>query len=337
MRAFVLDPLLSGSASLRLQTSRPTPTLGPRDVLVRVRAVSLNHRDLEIADRSREYPGRHAVVPLSDAAGEVVELGKEVRSLHLGQRVVNTFYPDWDGHCATRENTRRTFGSDSDGVLSDFAVFSEYALLALPDHMTFEEAATLPCAGVTAWHALMENAPLQPGQHVAILGTGGVATMALQLAKAAGARVAMISSSDDKLCCAAHMGADHTINHSRIPGWDKALLDWTHGRGVDHVIDVAGDTLPLSIKSARVGGQVSLVGDLGGAAGVLDTALLLERQTRLHGVSVGSRAMFQSLLHALNANRIRPVIQRVFGFDDTPEAYNSLRRARHVGKLVVAL
>ncbi|MDR3429219.1 MULTISPECIES: zinc-dependent alcohol dehydrogenase family protein [Silvimonas] len=336
MRAFVLDPLLSGSAALRLQPSRPTPALGPHDVLVRIRAASLNHRDLHIADRSREYPGRHAIVPLSDAAGEVVETGREVRSIRLGQRVVNTFYPDWTGQQATRENTRRTFGEDSDGVLSEFVVFNETGVLVLPEGLTFEEAATLPCAGVTAWHALMENAPLRPGDYVAVLGTGGVASIALQLAKAAGARVAVVSGCDDKLCRAMHMGADHGLNHQRVPDWDKALLDWTSGRGVDQVVDVAGNELDRSINATRVGGQVSLVGDLGGTSTALNAGALLARQIQLRGVSVGSRAMFQSLLQALSANRIRPVIQRVFGFDETPDAYNALRRGNHVGKLVVA-
>ncbi|GAB7126238.1 NAD(P)-dependent alcohol dehydrogenase [Silvimonas sp. JCM 19000] len=336
MRAFVLDPLLSGSAALRLQTSRPTPPLGPRDVLVRVRAASLNHRDLEVADRSRVYPGKHAIVPLSDAAGEIVELGREVRQLHLGQRVVNTFYPDWTGQHATADNTRRTFGSDSDGVLSEFAVFCENALLPLPEQLSFEEAATLPCAGVAAWHALMENTPLRPGDHVAILGTGGVAMMALQLAKAVGARVAVLAQSDDQLCYAYHTGADHTLNAQRTPQWDAALRDWTHGRGVDHVLDLSGETLAQSIKAARVGGQVSLVGVRGKVAD-FDPSDLLARQIHLHGISVGSRAMFQSLLSALSANRIKPVIEQVYPFDRTPDAYNALRRGRHVGKLVVAL
>ncbi len=337
MRAFVLDPSQCGSASLRLQKGRATPALGPRDVLVRVRAVSLNHRDLAIADGCPGYRAEHAVVPLSDSSGEVIELGKEVRGLKLGQRVVNTFFPDWTSQNATRENTRRTFGADSDGVASEFAVFNESALLPLPDTLSFEEAAALPCAGVTAWHALMEHGTVRPGEYVAVLGTGGVASMALQLAVAAGARVAVISGDDDKLCRAVHMGASYTINHHRMPQWQDGLMAWTDGRGVDQMVDVCGDTLPRSVAATRVGGKVSVVGDLASQGTLLDPRQVLERQVRLQGVNVGSRSMFQALLAALSVNRIKPVISDLFGFDETPAAYDALRRGRHVGKLVVAL
>lgn len=338
MLVYLLEPTTAGNAALRQVDKRPVPQLGERDVLVKIRATSLNHRDLLVADRLVEPLAKDGIVPLSDAAGEVVEIGGKVSRFWPGDRVANTFFPDWFGCLPCSPVIQRTLGADSDGVLAEYVAFPETALVAIPDYLSFEEAACLPCAGVTAWHALMEGPSLRAGNSVALLGTGGVSTFALQLAKTIGVRVAVVSSSDQKLQAACHLGADHTINYRRVPCWDRALLDWTGGQGVDHIVEVGGaNTLGRSINAVRAGGSISLVGSLAGVEGAVNPLPLLRKLIRLQGIHVGSRAMFESLLRAMQVNRIKPVISKVFSFAEAPAAYDYLRSALHVGKVAISL
>ncbi len=335
MRCYVL-PRAEGIDDLT-PVERDTPRPGPGQVLVRMRAASLNYRDLMIATgRYGGGPPAPDLVPLSDGAGEVAELGEGVDRVAVGDRVAGTFFARWFAGEISSEDHRHALGGSAPGVLSEFRLFEQDALVRVPAHLSFEEAATLPCAGLTAWNALFAHRPLIPGETVLVLGTGGVSVFALQFARAAGARVIVTSSSDEKLERVRAMGASDCINYRDTPDWTKAVMRLTDGRGVDHVVEVGGaGTLPNSIAAARSGGCVHLIGVLTG--GQIDPMPLLFRSVTLRGVFVGSRSMFEAMNRAIGAAALRPVIDQVFAFEDAPAAYRALQGARHVGKIVISL
>lgn len=335
MRAYELHPR-EGLAALALVNREP-PVLGPFDVRVRVRAVSLNYRDLSIARGAhRRASDAPRVVPCSDGAGEVIEVGQAVRRVRVGDRVAAIFFPDWiDGGFAAVHHTK-ALGGNVDGMLAEEVVCPEAALVALPASLSYEEAATLPCAGVTAWNALFESAQVGPSSIVLVQGTGGVSIFGLQLAKAAGARVIVTSRSEEKRTWAATLGADLTLDYAADPRWGEAAWTWTAGRGVDVVVEVGGPgTFDQSVAALRYGGTMSLLGVLTGVKGEVNTYGVFHKALHVRGIYVGSRRMFESLVTAATVHNIRPIVHRVFAFEEAAAAYEYLASGAHFGKVVI--
>ncbi len=315
---------------------RPDPRPGPGQVLVRIRASSINYRDLAVVlePTARGVPlGR---IPNSDGAGDVVAVGDGVTRFKPGDRVAGTFFQRWVGGPITDEAMASALGGPEEGLLCELAVLGQDGLVKVPDHLSFEEASTLPCAALTAWHGLVEKGGLRAGDHVLLLGTGGVSMFALQFAKMHGARVTITSSSDQKLEQARALGADDGINYKTTPDWDRAVLDLTGGRGVDQVVEVGGPcTLEKSVAAVRVGGRISLIGILTGVAGAVAPTPVMRKSVCVQGIYVGSRAMFESMNRAIATGGLKPVIDKVFPFEDARAAYHAMAAAGHVGKLVV--
>jgi len=338
MRAY---ELVAGSHSIDglRRCDRPDPKPAATQILIRVQAASLNYRDLLIA--RGQYGGgtlTDSVIPLSDGAGEVIAVGSAVTRFRVGERVAGTFFRNWiDG--APPQQTLISLGAPpADGVLAEYAVFAEQDAVPVPAHLSAQAAATLPCAAVTAWRALFDLGRLAPGESVLVIGTGGVSIFALQFARLAGARVLVISSSDEKLARAKTLGADGCINYRTNPDWEREVLKLTHGRGVDHVLEVGGsDTLSRSIASVAVGGRIALIGVLTGIGAAGSPYGLLRKQASLHGVFVGSRGHFERMNAAIAANRLEPVVDRTFGFDEAAAAYRHLESGKHFGKVVISI
>lgn len=332
MKAFELHPE-EGFDALRL-VERPRPAVNAGDVRVRVRAVSLNYRDLMVARGSKKRAKR--IVPVSDGAGEVIEVGADVRRLAAGDRVAAAFFPTWlDGPFA-EEHHANALGGSLDGMLAEEVVLPERAWVKIPSRYSFEQAATLPCAGVTAWHALFEAAAVQPGDTVLVQGGGGVSTFALQLARFAGAGVIATSSSAEKRARLEQMGALATIDYTADPKWGEAVRAAAGNRGVDLVVEVGGaGTFDQSVAALRYGGHMSLLGILAGTQGPINTYAIFHKNIRIHGVYVGSIAMFERLVRALERSTIAPVIDRVFPFDEARAAYEYLASGAHFGKVVI--
>jgi len=315
----------------------PVPTTG--EVLVRVRAVSLNYRDFINLDKQRPGNLPPPLIPCSDGAGEVVAVGDGVARFRIGDRVAGIFFRDWIAGRFDLRYHQAALGGSLHGMLAEFTTLPEHALVSVPAHLSYEEAATLPCAAVTAWQALFTRGGLVPGASVLVLGTGGVSTFALQLAKAAGAHVFVTSSSDEKLARATTLGATATVNYITHPEWDQEIWRLTEKRGVDHVIEVGGPgTLPRSMNAVAAGGQIALIGVLTGFAAP-DASLfpLMARNIRMDGIYVGSRADFEALNTFLSAHQIHPIIDAVFPFSEAPAACEHLRSAAHFGKVVISL
>lgn len=338
MRAYIVPKGSSGVEQLRaVELPEPHP---PRhgQLTVRVRAASLNYRDQAvIAGHYIGGPLTHDTVPLSDGAGEIIAVGPGVSRAKIGDRVAGTFMQvDPSGPPGAPPTT---LGSPLNGMLAEQVVLYESGVVPLPEGYSFEEAATLPCAAVTAWHALMlAGRPLRPGDTVLLLGTGGVSMFALQFARAAGARVIATSSSDAKLARLVHMGVREgdVINYRRTPDWDQEVQRITGGRGVDVVVETGGTgTLNKSFGSLAVGGKVALIGVL--TSGESNPYLLMRRNASLHGIFVGDRAMFEQMIAAIDANHIRPVIDRVFAFEEAAAAYRQQLTGDFIGKLVIRI
>ncbi len=333
MRAYTIPAF--GLESLAL-VDRPEPVPGPGQVLVRVKAVSLNYRDLMVA--KGQYNPRMPLprVPCSDGAGEVVAVGPGVTSAKVGDRVCGTFMQTWTDGGLTEAVTASALGGAIDGVLAERVLLADTGVVPIPDHLSYEEAATLPCAAVTAWHALTVG--FDPaGKTVLLQGTGGVSIFALQFARALGARVLVTSGSDDKLDRALKMGADAGTNYRTNADWDRWAREQTGGRGVDLVVEVGGaGTLERSIKAVRHAGRVALIGVLSGAGGVNPIGILM-RGITVQGIYVGSREMFRAMNRVIERDRIRPVIDRVFPFADAPAAFRHLEGAGHFGKVVITV
>ena len=333
MKAYELHPG-EGFAGLRL-ADRPGPSaLGAHDVRVRVRAVSLNFRDLAIARATRKRP--IAVVPTSDGAGEVMAIGADVTRLAVGDRVAAAFFPNWLDGGLRPEHHGQALGGSVDGMLAEEVVLPDTAWVRVPARWTFDQAATLPCAGVTAWNALFEAAALKIGQRLLVQGTGGVSIFALQLARACGATVIATSSSALKRERLETMGAVATIDYREVVAWGDAVRDATGGAGVDLAVEVGGaGTFDQTVKALAYGGTMSLIGVLAGMQGPVNTYAVLQKGIRVHGVYVGSVAMFEALVRALDASTIEPVVDRVFPFGEARAAYEYLASGAHVGKVVI--
>jgi NADPH:quinone reductase-like Zn-dependent oxidoreductase len=321
-----LDSLELGTAEI--------PTPGRGQVLVRMRAVSLNYRDLMIASGRR--PTAKSLVPLSDGAGEVCTVGADVARWKVGDRVAGIFYQSWLAGAMTQADVKSALGGAMDGTLTEYRLFEEDGLVRIPEHLSFEEAATLPCAAVTAWNALYGASPLRLGQTVLILGTGGVSTFALQFAVAAGARVIVISSSDAKLDKAYALGAHDGINYVSHPEWHSEVRRLTGGRGVDHVIEVGGaGTLERSLGAVCFGGAVHLIGVL--SSGQINPFGILGSACTVRALLVGSREMFEQMNDVISSKSMRPLIERVFSFANARQAYQELEAAKHMGKVVIRI
>lgn len=335
MRAYQITGT-DGLSSLR-PVVLPDPQPGPGEVLLRMRAVCLNYRDYMNVMGIRGVTGPIPRVPCSDGAGEVVALGEGVAPrFEPGDRVVCPFMPSWlDGEFSQTHATR-ALGGAVDGMLRELVVIRAASLLPVPKHLSLEEAATLPCAAVTAWDALHARGRLQAGETVLVLGSGGVSVFALQFAKLAGARVLATTSSDAKAARLRDLGADAVHNYKVDPAWDDWALSETAGRGVDKVIEIGGpETLNRSIKAVRFGGHISLIGVLTGTSGEVQTVQLLRKGIRLDGIYVGSRAMFAQMLAEIERVQLRPVIDSTFEFDDAHAAFRRLESGQHFGKIVI--
>jgi NADPH:quinone reductase-like Zn-dependent oxidoreductase len=336
MKAYLIDSVGGIDAIRCVDREEPSPKHG--EVRVQMKAASLNYRDLGVASGGYFRNDTRPVIALSDGAGEVAEVGTGVSKWSVGDRVSPIFVRDWIDGQPTDAKLRTSLGGGVDGVLAESIVVPQQSLVAVPDSLTFEEAATLPCAAVTAWHALFASGNLQAGQTVLLLGTGGVSIFALQLAKAAGANVIITSSSNEKLEQAYALGADKGINYVEHPDWHKQVSSLTNGAGVDHVVEVGGPgTLPKSLKSTKVGGHVHLIGVLDSPGAQVSPMLSVFNLLTVRGIYVGNRAMHQSTLAAIDANNIKPVIDRTFPFDESIEAYRYFSQQKHVGKVVISM
>ncbi len=320
-----------------IQIERDAPVARAGEVLIRMHAVSLNYRDLLIAQGRYARGLKLPLVPLSDGAGKVASVGHGVTRVQRGDRVAGIFMQNWLSGEVSPYVARSALGGSVDGVFAEYVVFHESGVVQIPSHLSYEEAATLPCAAVTAWNALTTSV-LKPGITVLVQGTGGVSTFALQFAKMAGARVLVTSSSDQKLKKAAEMGAADGINYRSNPDWDKAVVERTEGIGVDHVIEVGGPgTLARSLNAVRVGGRISLIGLLTGADVTVNPMPILGKQIQVQGIFVGSRDMFEAMNRAITLHQLRPVVDRVFAFEEAREALRYMESGQHFGKIVIKI
>ena len=313
---------------------RPSPEPGPGQVGVRVRANSINYRDLSTvrapAQRGFAYPR----VPNSDGAGDVTAVGPGVPGIAEGDRVAGCFFQNWAAGGISAAAMASALGGALDGMLAEEVVLNAEGVVPIPANLDYAEAATLPCAALTAWNALVEKGGLKAGDTVLVLGTGGVSIFALQFCALAGARTIVTSKSDDKLARARDMGAWRTINYARTPDWAGAAREMTGGVGVDHVVEVGGGgTLVQSIEAVRLGGRIAMIGVL--TEGTVDPTPMLRKSIRLDGIYVGSQAMFLDMNAAIEAGGMKPAIDGRFAFDDAREAYRCMEAAGHFGKIVI--
>ena len=317
---------------------RPDPRPGPGQVLVRVRAASLNFRDLLMVQGLYNPKQPLPLIPCSDGAGEVVATGSGVTRWKAGDRVCGIFAQQWHSGRPTRELLRSTLGGPLDGMLAELAVLDQEGVVRIPDHLGYEEAATLPCAAVTAWNALVTEGGVTAGDTVLVQGTGGVSLFALQFAQLLGARVIATSSSDEKLARAREMGAAEGINYREVPDWGKRAKELTGGLGVDHVVEVGGaGTLAQSLQAVRFGGTVSLIGNLTGITTELALTHVFMQRVRLQGILVGHRESFEAMNRAIALHQLRPVVDRVFAFEEAPATFELMATGGYFGKIVVSL
>ena len=337
MKAFELQDT-SGIEALRL-VEKPVPSPGERDVLVRIRAVSLNYRDLLTVKGGYGSRQKLPLIPLSDGAGVVEAVGSGVTQFKAGDKVIGSFFENWIGGRPTRDKLAGALGGSADGVLCEYRVFRQEALILSPPHLSFEEAATLPCAGLTAWGAVVGAGATKPGDVVLTQGTGGVSLFALQFAAMCGARIIATSSSDAKLEKLKNLGADETVNYVSVPEWGKLAREMTAGNGVDLVVEVGGvGTLNESIRATRIGGTIALIGVLAGPSpGASRLPLIVMQQQRIQGVTVGPVEDLQAMANAMAAVKLRPVIDRVFAFEDCKEAFAYMAEGKHFGKIAIAI
>jgi NADPH:quinone reductase-like Zn-dependent oxidoreductase len=332
MHAWVLDGGF-GAEHLRW-TECQIPVPGPDQILVRLHAASVNYRDILIVEGSY-----HPRLPMprilgSDGAGEVIAVGPHVDRFRVGDRVIGCFLQKWVDGPLTDAAARSTLGADRDGTFAQYVLLEQQGAVLLPEDWDYAQAATLPCAALTAWNALI-SAPCRPGMTVLLLGTGGVSIFGLQLAKAMGARVLLLSGHDHKCERARQLGADATANYHTVPEWDRWVREQTDGQGADIILEVGGaGTLERSLRAVRRGGYVALIGVLAGR-GTIDPMPILMKAIRLQGIFVGSRKMLEDLLLFLLQHRLRPVIDRRFPIQELPTALESLRRGTHFGKIVL--
>jgi NADPH:quinone reductase-like Zn-dependent oxidoreductase len=326
----------SGRENLHIVES-PTPQPGAAEILVHTKAVSLNYRDKLVIENKYPLPVSYPLVPGSDLAGEVVAVGSGVSRFKAGDQVVSHFRPKWLHGVPSREATRETLGGPLPGVLAEYVLLSEQAALAYPDYLTPAEASTLPVAAVTAWVALFTYGNLMPGETVLLQGSGGVSLFALQLAVAHGARVFVTSRSPGKIARLKQLGAAEVIDTSANAAWDEAVLRLTDGRGADHVLDViGGDAVPTSIQAAAWRGHIALIGIMDRPTATISIPNVMVRNSRIQGVSHGSRGDMEEMLAFVENHRISPIIDAIYSFAALPDALDHLDRGPF-GKLVVEI
>ena len=332
-----------GAAHLK-SVELPTLQIAIGMALIRVHAVSLNYRDLMMVEG--RYNSKMALprIPCSDGAGEVVAIGEGVSRVRVGDRVCGIFMQRWLEGPLTAEKSKRALGGDVDGMLAEYVLLAEDGIVRFPEHLSYEEAATLPCAGVTAWNALHHagepESPARPHETILIQGTGGVSIFALQFARLLGARVIGTSSSDEKLARAVGLGLDAGCNYRKRPDWSKWVAEMTAGQGADRIIEVGGaGTFGQSLRAARVGGAITQIGVLSGSATSEPVALtsILHKQLRVQGIYVGSRTMFEEMNAVIAKARLRPVVDRVFSVDEVSEAFQHMQSGSHFSKIVIRM
>lgn len=331
MRAMIIG----GEGIDKLQAGeKATERLGTKDIRIRMHATSLNYRDLMTVVTGAR--GNSGLVPNSCGAGEVIETGAEVSRVAVGDRVTPLFFQRWLAGPPTATALASALGGPIDGCLREEMVLSEEGVLKMPDYLSYDEAATLPCAGMTAWRGIVEEGNLRAGETVLVQGTGGVSIFALQFAKLFGAEVIVTSSSDEKLERAVALGADHTINYRETPEWARRAREITGGRGVDHIVEVGGaDTLQQSIQAVALAGHIHIIGVLSGYVKDVMVASIFQSNAKLHGITVGSRHMFENMLRAMSLHETHPVIDRTFDFDDSRAAFELMQQGGHFGKVVI--
>lgn len=335
MKAYAFDKF--GLENLR-EVTCPDPSPGPGEIVVRLYATSMNYRDLLVIEGSYLPRLKMPIIPLSDAAGVVEAVGAGVTRFAPGDRVMTTSVIGWSDGPPTRLTTRSMLGGPLDGTLRERIALPQHAAVRMPSHLSFEEAAAVPCAAVTAWSALITYGSAKPGERALILGTGGVACFAIQIAKLLGLRTIVLSSSDAKLARAMALGAQQGINYTSVPDWDNEVLRLTGGEGVEHVIEVGGaTTLARSIRATRPGGSIYLVGILTGGGSEVDLTPLVMRNIRLQGLLMGGRERLEAVCRAIEAHALKPVIDRIVPFADAPEAYRWLKQGHHMGKVVISI
>jgi NADPH:quinone reductase-like Zn-dependent oxidoreductase len=334
MRAVQADAFSIDALKL---AQRPVPVARRGEILVRLRAASLNYRDLAVLTQGYMPTLPLPYVPASDACGEVVQVGEDVTRFQVGDRVLPVYTQGWyDGKPTLEMRTRRTLGAPLEGVLQQYIAVPAEDAVATPACLSDAQAATLPIAALTAWTTLQEG-EVKPGDTVLVQGTGGVALFALQFAKLAGARVIVLSSSDEKLARARQLGADVGINYRTTPAWETPVREATGGRGVDIVVETAGATLPQSLAALAFGGFVGVVGFVAGYKAELPLRALIGPLTRVHGIAVGSRTRFEAMNRAIEQHRLQPVIDSSFALERAADAFRHLRDGRHFGKIVIDL
>lgn len=314
---------------------RDEPTPNANEALVKIRAASLNYRDLMMVKGVYNPKLKTPLVPLSDGAGEVVAVGEKVTKWKIGDRVCPIFMQGWTDGAIDGQKARTALGGDLDGVLREFAAFDENGLVRIPDHLSYEEAATLPCAAVTAHNALMVSGNIKPDHTILLQGTGGVSIFALQFAAAFGARTIITSSSDEKLKRAKELGASDLINYKERTDWDKAVLELTEKRGVDSVVEVGGAaTMQKSLNAVKIGGHVAVIGVLAGA-GEFDVRTVLMKSIKMQGIYVGSKQMFEDMNRLICQHTLKPTVDKVFEFGEAKEALGYMESGEHFGKIVI--
>lgn len=334
MKSYELEAF--GFESLKL-VDKPDPQPGPGQVLLNMRAWSLNFRDLMVLQGHYNPKLKMPAVPLSDGMGEVAAVGPGVSRVAVGDRVAAAFMPKWIAGQIHDAGARSALGGGgSAGMLAESVVIDAEGVVRVPDHLSDEEAACLPCAAVTAWHALVPEGHVKSGDTVLVLGTGGVSIFALQFARMHGARVIATSSSDEKLAKVRELGAAEGINYKSTPAWEKRVLELTGGAGVDFVVEVGGaGTLGQSMKAVKPGGQISLIGVLSGGGGTVNPLPILMKNIRVQGIFVGTREMFEDMNRAIAEHKLKPVVDRVFPFAEAAEAYRYMESAAHFGKIAI--
>jgi len=337
MRVYEVQKGATSIDGLRL-AQRPDPQPGWHQVLIRVRATSLNYRDqMVVTGNYFGGPVTRDLIPLSDGAGEVMAIGPGVTRFKTGDRVCGTFFQGWISGPMTMRHP--ALGSPLDGTLAEYIALDEDGVVAMPATLSFEEAATLPCAGLTAWNALMVSGKtVKPGDTVLCLGTGGVSMAGLLFAKAAGARVIVTSSSDEKIGRSVALGASDGVNYKKHPEWQKRVLELTSGRGADHILENGGaGSLNKSFEACAFGGKVALIGFLEARTGDVDPAIIMMKAGSMIGIGVGSRAMFEDMNRAIDANKIKPVVDKVFPFEKAADAFRCQASGDFIGKVVITV
>ena len=335
MKAYQVGTINEKNDLVLVELPKPQPGFG--QVLIKVRATALNYRDLIVLQG--QYSGQKSpVIPMSDGAGEVVAVGEGVTRVQVGDRVAGTFFQDWISGGINRSVMSSDLGGGIDGMLSEYVVLNQEGVVLIPEHLSYMETATLPCAAVTAWHALITKGNLQAGETVLVLGTGGVSGFATKFAKLKGATVIATSSSDSKLEQMRELGADLTINYKTTPDWEKQVYELTERIGVDHVVEVGGaGTLAKSLQAVRYGGQVHLIGVLSGFGGEISPLPIMLKSVTVNGIYVGSREIFETMNQTISQAQLKPVIDRIFPFAEAKAAYQYLQSGSHFGKVVIEI